>query len=76
MRTRHGAHLVFSETAGPVPVLIMPGERTAAAERIDSRGFTGVVVPTEYGSLAVIGEAPESVEPVLLRVQEVLVWDS
>lgn len=74
MHNQDGVHLVLAGVTGPVTVLIMPGEGSVAVETIDSSGFTGVVIPTGYGSLAVVGEKGEFLEPVLNRMQERLLW--
>ena len=75
IRDRLGIHLVVAGERGPVTVLLMPGEHLPTPMRVDARSLAGIIVPTDYGSLAVVGEPSEPVEPLVERFRRVVVWD-
>jgi len=50
-----GAHLVLAGNKGPVTVLLMPGEKIQHRRNIQSSDFDGVIVPTQDGSIAIVG---------------------
>jgi hypothetical protein len=74
IRGNEGAHLVLKGRRGPVTLLFMPGERLTAAQEIRSEGLHGWILPTEYGSLAVVGEPGEALEALLEQVRRSLQW--
>ncbi len=76
MRKYPGAHLVLAGERGPVTVLIMPGERIAAARRFHSERFVGELVPTRYGSFAVVGEKGEDTDAIAGQIARDIVWRS
>ena len=75
IRDRVGIHLVVVGERGPVTVLLMPGEHLPAPMRVHARSFAGIIVPTDYGSLAVVGEPSEPVEPLVERFRRAVVGD-
>ena len=74
MRRYPGAHLVLVGRKGPVTVLIMPGERIASLRHFSSQRFEGELVPTDYGSLAVIGEKGEDTASIAATVSRDIAW--
>ncbi len=76
IRKKAGLHMVLQGESGPVTVLIMPGEYLdqPSWEPVRSDRFKGVVAPTSYGSIAVVGERGEPVEPLLENLRQHLVW--
>ena len=74
MRHRTGIHLILAGRQGPVTVFFMPGEQTARMIPVDSDRFHGEIVPTRWGSLAVIGEQGEPIEPIVTRVSRAVRW--
>lgn len=72
---RHsGVHMVVPGQQGPITVLIMPGEYLMQAQQVRSPRFFGVIVPTVYGSMAVVGEKLEPVEEVVEKMQRAIIW--
>ena len=69
-----GVHMVVPGQAGPVTVLIMPGQNLRHPIQVRSSRFFGVIVPTGYGSIAVVGEKLEPVERVVERMQQAIIW--
>lgn len=74
MRDRTGVHLVMPGAMGPITVFFMPGEMTDAAMPVQSSRFQGTIVPTRWGSIAVVGEAGESLAGLGERLAEAVVW--
>lgn len=74
MRRNRGVHLVLRGEMGPVTVFFMPGEMTSKPMAVDSPRFAGVIEPTDWGSIAVVGEQGESLMPVLQRVRQAVRW--
>jgi hypothetical protein len=75
-RIRHhdGLHLVLSGERGPVAVLLMPGEYLQGTKKMESSRFVGLMLPTPYGSMALVGVPGESLSPLAARVNSVVVW--
>ena len=67
-----GVHLVVRGKKGPVTVLVMPGERVRRPQPVDSRNLEGLIVPTGFGSIAVVGSPAEPIGPILDRVRRLV----
>ena len=76
MEARSRGPRVVPGRQGPVTVLIMPGEHRMKREQVSSFRFSGVIVPTDYGSMAVVGERLESVEHIVDKMKQAIVWDA
>jgi hypothetical protein len=74
MRRNRGVHLVLRGEMGPVTVFFMPGEMAHKPMSLSSERFAGVIEPTQWGSIAVVGEPGESLQPVLQRVRHAVRW--
>lgn len=74
MRRNRGVHLVLRGQMGPVTVFFMPGEMTNKPMTLGSERFAGVIEPTRWGSIAVVGEPGEQLQPVLQRVRQAVRW--
>ena len=74
MRHRNGVHLVMPGRMGPVTVFFMPGEMTDTAMPVASARFNGQIVPTHWGSIAVVGEAGEAVDELGARLAAAVRW--
>ncbi len=72
MRRHDGAHLVVGGSNGPVTILIMPGEYVEKRSSLKDERFQGVIIPTENGSMAIVGEDPQQVEEVEQELQRSL----
>ncbi len=73
IRQYTGAHLVMEGEHGKVTVLIMPGEYVIARKRLQARELQGVLIPTDGGSIAIIGQAQESLDGIEARINQALV---
>lgn len=74
MRKKTGVHLVLPGERGPITVLYMPEEMTEQVVKVNDKRFQGRVVPTLWGSLAVIGERGEPLEAVTQRLLAAVSW--
>lgn len=74
MKTRNGVHLVLPGEHGPITVFYMPGETVSEEVEIDSARFDGVIVPTEWGSVAVVGENGEALQPLTQKLASAVSW--
>lgn len=59
---REGVHLVIRGERGPVTVLLMPGEPLSTERRFEGAGLEGVVLPADFGNLALMGAPGEPLE--------------
>ena len=76
IRRHSGVHLILPGQEGPVSVLFMPGEYPGRVESVRSARFEGKVIPTSYGSMAVVGERGEPLSKVADRLGRVVNWKS
>ncbi len=74
MRKRNGVHLVMPGAMGPVTVFFMPGETVGSRMAVDSARFQGTIVPTDWGSIAVVGEAGEVLDDLGERLAAAVIW--
>ena len=72
IRKHKGAHFVVKGKQGKVTVLLMPGEQVSKAKVVSDKRFNGMIYPTQYGSMAVIGEQGENLEQVRNEFQSVM----
>jgi hypothetical protein len=73
IRKQAGAHLIVNGKKGPVTVLVMPGEHIDKDVSISSKRFDGAIYPTDYGSLAVVGEKGEQIPPIAEKMLQNIV---
>lgn len=74
MRARNGVHLVLPGRVGPITVFFMPGEMTDGRRPVQSERFEGSIVPTAWGSIAVVGEQGEAVDGLGQRLADAVAW--
>lgn len=74
MRHRNGVHLILVGRKGPITAFFMPGERPEQAITIDSERFQGQIVPTQWGSIAVVGELGESLTGLAQHLAQTVQW--
>ena len=74
MRERNGIHLVIPGTKGAITVFLMPGEMIDEAMPVRSARFEGQIIPTPWGSIAVVGESGERVAGIGARLASLVRW--
>ena len=67
-------HLVIQGQHGPVTILLMPEERVAATIPLEGEHVHGMIVPVGEGSIAIIANRAEPLEPVRQNVIESVTW--
>ena len=72
IRRAKGVHLVIEAEEHPVTVLYMPDETLPHRETIVNQQIQGVILPTEKGSLAILGQDDNSVQEVMQRFESAL----
>lgn len=73
IRKGRGMHLVLRGKSGPITVLLMPGEY-AQQQAVVSASLSGTLIPTDWGSMAVVSHAGEDVQPLVHSLQQVVRW--
>jgi len=74
IRRGEAIHLVVKGRQGPITLLFMPREHLEAAREIRGAGLQGWLVPTGYGSLAVMGKTGEAIEGLIDRALDEVRW--
>ena len=74
MRNRTGVHLVMPGKMGPITVFFMPGEMTDAVQPVSSTRFDGKILPTAWGSIAVVGEKGEALDALGEQLAAAVHW--
>jgi uncharacterized protein DUF3379 len=68
-------HLVVKTPRGPVTVLILPNEKIKSRMSFHEDGMTGVITPTQHGSIAVLTRGSDkNVDAVAQQVQGSVRW--
>jgi hypothetical protein len=73
IRKGRGMHLVLRGESGPVTVLLMPGEY-AQQQAVVSASLSGMLIPTGWGSMAVVSHAGEDIQPLVHSLQQDVRW--
>ena len=67
-------HLVIQGQHGPVTILLMPEERLADAIPLEGESVHGMIVPVGNGSIAIIANRDEPLDPLRRNVVESITW--
>ncbi|HEY5623138.1 MAG TPA: DUF3379 family protein [Gammaproteobacteria bacterium] len=69
-------HLVLQGREGPVMLLLLPHERVDEPLPLElpEEGLSGVIVPHGNGSIAIMGENAEPMEPIRDRINDTVEW--
>ena len=67
-------HLVIQGQHGPVTILLMPHEEVAEETPLDGENVKGVILPVGKGSIAIIGDREEPLEPIKKNVVNSVTW--
>lgn len=76
IRRQAGVHLVVPGQQGSVTILLMPGEHVDAEMNVSSSRFSGRIIPTDYGSIAVVGEQDEELDSISDNIIRNVHWAS
>lgn len=67
-------HLVIQGQRGPVTILLLPEEKTADVTPLDGASVRGFIIPVGDGSIAIIGDREEALEPIRDNVISSVTW--
>lgn len=68
-------HLVVQSDSGPVTVMVLRNEKSAAPVSFEEDGYKGRIVPAGPGSIAIIGSPEVNLEQVVGRVLAAVEWN-
>ncbi|MEZ5564213.1 MAG: DUF3379 family protein [Gammaproteobacteria bacterium] len=71
-RGNYVPHLVVRTTTGPVTVMILPDEHIARPHDFNEGGYSGVLMPTAHGGIAVLGRGVADVAEPAERIRQAL----
>ncbi|WP_456380817.1 DUF3379 family protein [Thiolapillus sp.] len=74
IRKRRGMHLVMQGGDGPVTVLLMPGEYAQQKQAVVAVSLSGFLIPTDWGSMAVVSHAGEDIEALVHFLRRRVRW--
>lgn len=69
-------HLVIQGERGPVTILLLPDEAIDDAVELEGESINGVLLPVGGGSVAIIGERNEELEPIRQNVMNSVTWST
>ena len=69
-------HLVIQGERGPVTILLLPDEAIDDAVQLEGDNINGVLLPVGGGSVAIIGERNEELEPIRKNVMKSVTWST
>ena len=67
-------HLVIQGQHGPITILLMREEEIAEVTPLDGENVKGVILPVGNGSIAIIGDRDEVLEPIQKNVMNSVTW--
>lgn len=67
-------HLVVQGRSGPVTIILLPEEKVGETTPFDGENVQGIIVPVGDGSIAIIGNREEELEPILKNVVDSVTW--
>lgn len=74
MHKHSGVHLVIDGELGPITVFFMPKEYAKSRTEINTEGYQGHVLPTEWGSIALVGQHGEDLTNVSQKMVNSVHW--
>ncbi len=67
-------HLVVQGRSGPVTIILLPEEKVGETTPFDGENVQGIIVPVGDGSIAIIGNREEELEPIRKNVVDSVTW--
>jgi hypothetical protein len=74
MRKGRGVHLILKGQKGAVTLLLMPGEYVNEQQPLQTEHWSGMLVPEQWGSLAVLASAGEDTSAFVDLVENNIHW--
>jgi len=74
LRGHYVPHLVIQTARGPVTVLILRHEQVRARRTFHEAGMTGIIVPAEHGSIALLARGAGDLDDLAGQMQHQVHW--
>ena len=74
LRGHYVPHLVIQTARGPVTVLILRHEQVRARRTFHEAGMTGIIVPAEHGSIALLARGAGDLDDIAGQMQHQVHW--
>ncbi len=74
VRDKLAGHIVLEGEAGPITVLLIPNQRLLARGRIRGGHWSGFIVPSGLGAIAIVAHPGEPLENVERRIVDAVRW--
>ncbi len=74
IKGKESPHLVVQGERGPVTIILMPEVGVAETTLIEGTNVKGVILPVGDGSIAIIGDRDEPLEPIQKNVVDSVTW--
>ena len=73
-RGHYVPHLVLQTAQGPVTVMILRHDRVRGPQSFNEAGFSGVILPAQHGSIAVLARGSGAVTDVAAQMNQDMHW--
>ena len=67
-------HLTVQGAQGPVMILLMQDEKVAEVTPVEGESVHGLIIPVGGGSIAIVGDREEALEPIRKNVVDSITW--
>jgi len=74
LRGHYVPHLVIQTARGPVTVLILRHEQVRVRRTFHEAGMTGIIVPAEHGSIALLARGAGDLDDIAGQMQHQVHW--
>jgi hypothetical protein len=73
-RGHYVPHLVLQTDKGPVTVMLLRHEQVRAPQTFREEGLSGIIVPAENGSIALLAQGDAGLEPLARQMRQDVRW--
>jgi hypothetical protein len=73
-RDHYVPHLVVQTATGPVTVMILRNQHVRGRRTFQESGMSGIIVPAQHGSIAVLTRGGGNVEALAMQMQQDVRW--
>jgi len=74
LQNYRSAYMVLSGKNGPINVFLIPDSKITKPQNINNVKFKGIIRPTAWGNIAIIGDQEEPLEQIAKRMNDKLIW--
>jgi hypothetical protein len=69
-----GIHMVLNTPQGLVTVLLLPNRSIESSTALRDEQLNGILYPSQKGSIAIVADKPEAIEPTRQQINQNLNW--